>query len=65
MGAANLKLSPAATSAAFVFSEAGLENWRLAKSLTEFSRHSGYDHESDQGEMNALQMEVRGRVGLE
>ena len=24
----------------------------------------GYDHETDQGEMNALEMRVRGRVGL-
>jgi probable rRNA maturation factor len=25
----------------------------------------GYDHESDEGEMNALEVEVRGKVGLE
>jgi probable rRNA maturation factor len=25
----------------------------------------GYDHETDNGEMNALEVEVRGRVGLE
>jgi probable rRNA maturation factor len=25
----------------------------------------GYDHEADQGEMNALEVEVRGAVGLE
>lgn len=24
----------------------------------------GYDHETDQGEMNALELEIRGRVGL-
>ena len=50
--------------------QAGDENHSLATELRYLLLHGllhglGYDHETDRGEMNALEMRVRSRVGLE